>query len=270
MAGTSNNRREDSMKRILSLLGILVCLAAPLAGAQESAPETMFVSVTYVKVKPGMEQAFASAMASHLDWHRNVSMDTHYYTVSAIMTGPRTGQYAFSAGPMTGEQMDDADAFSEKDLADWATQGGMGYIESVETTIMRTIPGMGNPPPPEYEPKMAHVIEVDLALGRAEEFMGALRKIDEAEKELGIGADSYSAFTTVASGDSFTKRYVVNWVEGWGDDGGENPENQEKLVEALGGEEAMQELMEQITRAVRSNSVTTFRVLKQFSHWPPM
>ena len=47
------------MKRFLSLLGILVCLAVPSAGAQESAPEAMFVSVTYVKVRPEMEQAFA-------------------------------------------------------------------------------------------------------------------------------------------------------------------------------------------------------------------
>lgn len=229
----------------------------------------MFVSITYVKVKAGMEQAFASAMANHLEWHRNVSKDQHYYTVSQIMTGPRTGQYAFSAGPLTGAQMDAADAFSEKDLADWAAQGGMGYLDSVETMIMRTIPGMGNPPPPEYEPKMVHVIEVDLALARAEEFMAALGKIDEAEKQIGV-SDHYSAYTMVASGDSFTKRFIVNWVEGWGDDGGEDPEQQAKLAEALGGEEAMQELMEQITRAVRSNSVTTYRVLKQFSFWPPM
>jgi len=255
------------VKRILSLLGILVCLAAPLAGAQESPPETMFVSVTYVKVTPGMEQAFASAMSSHLDWHKNVSMDEHYYTVSSIMTGPRTGQYAFSAGPLTGEQMDAADAFSEKDLADWAAQGGIAYIESVETVIMRTLPGLGNPPPPDYEPKMVHLVEIDLALGRAQEFMEALRKMDEAEKQVGA-SDSYSAFTAVASGDSFTKRFIVNWVDGWGDDGGEDPEQQKKVAEALGGEEAMQALMEQITRAVRSNSVTTFRVLKQFSHWP--
>ena len=162
------------MKRILSLLGILVCLVAPAAGAQESPPEQLFVSVTYVKVKPGMEQAFASAMSNHLDWHQNVSMDSHYYTVSAIMTGPRTGQYAFSSPALTGEQMDAADAFSEKDLADWSAQGGMGYIESIETLVMRTIPGMGNPPPPGFEPKMVHVIEVNLALGRAEEFMAAL------------------------------------------------------------------------------------------------
>ena len=165
--------------------------------------------------------------------------------------------------------MDAADTFSEKDLADWAAQGGMGYLESVETMVMRTIPGMGNPPPSDYEPKMVHMVEVDLALSRAEEFMGALRKIDEAEKQIG-DSDRYSAYTTVASGDSFTKRFIVNWVDGWGDEEGEDPEMQAQLAEALGGEEAMQELIQQITRAVRANSITTFRVLKQFSHWPPM
>ena len=83
----------------------------------------------------------------HRDWHRDVSKDPHYYTVSQVITGARTGQYAFVLGPVTAEAMDAADAFRAKDFADIGSRGMFNYIDGVETVVLQVMPGLGNPAP---------------------------------------------------------------------------------------------------------------------------
>ena len=120
------------MRKIAVLL-LVVMLASTSSLAQEAEQaedeQTQFVLLHYVAVKPGMEQAFLAAIRDHLEWHRS-SGDDHYYNTAQIVTGPRTGQYVFSSGPMSGEMLDDYMGFMSSDIGDFAGRGGMMAVDS--------------------------------------------------------------------------------------------------------------------------------------------
>ena len=249
------------MRRGVAILALLVLLVAPAAVAQD---EQMFVSVTFVKIKPGMEAAFMAASADHRDWHAEMH-DTHYYNVSVAATGPRTGQVVFSAGPMTGEQMDDYDAFSVEDMADWTARGG-NTVESAETMVLLTIPGLGNPPPAGYQAGLVNVYEIKIDVSKEQQFNQALRKFDELQKQVG-DLPGYSGWVTVASGDSFGTYWYVNWLDGWAEVA-PNPERQQRLVEAAGGAEAFGMLVGELTSALASSGTATYRPIPDLAFMP--
>jgi len=254
------------MKRIAILVMFLMIFAATATIAQEAQETPMYVSLTYVSVKAGMNQAFMAAVADHLEWHKSTN-DTHYYNVSQVMSGPRTGQMAFAAGPMTGAQLDDYIAFGATDMADWSARGGFNYADGMETIILRTLPRFGNPPPPGEEFPMVHAFELDLRHGRIDAFMEALGKLDEAEKAAGP-SDDYSVWVAPASGGSLATRWVVTWSEGWASQSDPNPERQAKVMEAAGGEEAFQEIVGALMGAVASSNITTYMNLPDLSFRP--
>lgn len=254
------------MKRVTILLMFLMIFAATATIAQEAQETPMFVSLTYVTVKTGMNQAFMAAVAGHLEWHKSTN-DTHYYNVSQVASGPRTGQMVFAAGPMTGAQLDDYNAFGATDMADWSARGGFGYVDGVETIILRTLPQFGNPPPPGEQFPMVTAVELDLDHGGINAFMEALGKLDEAQKAAGP-SDEYSVWLSPASGGSFATRWVVTWSEGWASQGNQDPERQAKVMEAAGGEEAFQEIIAALMGAVVGSNITTYMNLPELSFRP--
>ncbi len=251
------------MRRMISgaVLLALVATATVTLAAQE---EPMYVSLTYVSVKPGMNQAFMAAAADHLAWRKSIN-DAHYYSVSRVQTGPRSGQIVFAAGPMPGAQMDDYNAFGEQSMADWAGRGAFGYVDSVETVVMQTMPQIGNPPPPGTMTPMVHVYELELDYGSIPSFMEALGEMDAVQKS--VGNDGYAAWTMPVSGTSFNKRWFINWVDGWADTAGD-PQREARVMEAAGGQDAYEALMGRLMGAVTGSSVTTYVSIPDLSHLP--
>lgn len=254
------------MKRVAILLMFLMVFAATATIAQEAQEPPMFVSLTYVTVKAGMNQAFMAAVAGHLEWHKSTN-DTHYYGVSQVATGPRTGQVVFAAGPLTGAQLDDYNAFGATDMADWSARGGFGYVDAVETIIMRTLPQFGNPPPAGEQFPMVTAFEFDLDHGKINAFMEALGKLDEAEKAAGP-SDEYGMWVAPASGGSLATRWFVAWSDGWASLSVPNPERQAKVMEAAGGEEAFQEIVGALMDTVVGSNSTTYMSLPELSFRP--
>lgn len=251
------------MKRIALLA---IALVATAAVAQEAAQEPMFVSLTYVAVKPDMTQAFMAAMADHTEWHKSIN-DTHYYGVSQVMSGPRTGQILIAAGPMTGAEMDAAAGFSEQDMGDIAQRGMFSYVDGVETIVVQTMPGLGNPPPAGVQTAMTHVYELTLDHAKINDFTQALNEMNELQNKVGA-EDDYNAWAMPVSGTGFNERWFVTWVDGWADTNGEDPERQGKVVEAAGGQEAFDALVGRLMGAVVESNVTTYMYMPQLSHRP--
>jgi len=252
------------MKRI-AIFALALILVTTVSVAQEAQEEAMYVNLTYVKIKAGMDEALMSALADHLEWHKSTN-DTHYYNVARVMTGARSGQLIWSAGPMTGAQMDEAGTF-EADYQDLVARGVMKFVDGTETVILRTMPNLGNPPPPGEAKPMVHITELTLRHGRIDEFSEALTKLDEAQKAAGP-SDDYSAWAAPVSGTSFAKRWAVNWVDGWADTDNVDPERQAKMMEAAGGEEAFQELVDAIMGSIAESTVATHMNLPHLSFRP--
>jgi len=242
-----------------------MCLATTTSIAQEMQEEMMFVSITYVSIAPGMNQAFEATVADHLEWHKSTN-DTHYYGVSQVTTGPRTGQMAFVAGPMTGAALDEYNAFQATDMADWASRGGFNYVDGVEAQVISILPGMGNPPPAGYEATMVNVYDLEIDFSKMQAFMEGLAKFEELNAQ--VGYDGYGVWTTVISGGSFTTRSFVAWVDGWADMADQDPEREAKMAEAAGGQEAYLELIATFTGAIKSTSVSTHVPLPHLSFRP--
>jgi hypothetical protein len=225
--------------RKISIFVLLVTLVTTTTPAQESQEDSgqgrMFVLMNYVTIKHGMEQAFMAAMADHLEWHKSTN-DTHYYSAGQVITGPRTGQFVWAAGPLTGAMLDDYRTFEETDVADWSNRGGMQYIDGIETQIYGAIPGLDNPPPPDHQAAMVNIYEIDIEFPEITSFMQSVEQLEALEAE--VGHDDYHMWTEVVSGDSLTKRHYVQWVEGWDDMPGVDPVREAELANAAGGEEA--------------------------------
>lgn len=255
--------------RKIAIFVVLVTLAATAATvtfAQETQDEErMFVLINYVTIKPGMEQAFMGAVADHLEWHKSTN-DTHYFNSARVITGPRTGQFVWSAGPMTGASLDDYSAFLETDMADWTGRGGMQYVDGVETHIYGTLPGLGNPPPPDHQAAMINLYEIDVEFIELNTFMQSVRQLDALEAR--VGHDDYYVWTEVVSGDSITKRHYVQWIDGWADMPGPDPAREAELAAAAGGEEAYAELLENLLRGVKTATVHTIQNLPHLSFLP--
>jgi len=253
------------MKKI-AILAVVLTLAVTAAMAQEAAQEPMFVSLTYVSVKPEMTQAFMAAMAAHTQWHKSIN-DTHYYGVSQVMSGPRTGQILVAAGPMTGAEMDAAAGFSDQDMGDIAQRGMFSYVDGIETIMVQTMPGLGNPPPAGVQKPMTHVYELSLDYAKIDEFTQALNQMNELQNKVG-GDDTYNAWAMPVSGTGFNERWFVNWVDGWADTNNEDPARQAKVIEAAGGQEAFDALVGRLMGAVVESNVTTYMNLPELSHRP--
>lgn len=252
--------------RKIAIFVLLVTLAATATIAQETQDEDrMFVLINYVTIKQGMEQAFMATVADHLEWHKSTN-DTHYFNSARVITGPRTGQFVWSAGPMTGASLDDYSAFLETDMADWTGRGGMQYVDGVETHIYGTLPGLGNPPPPDHQAAMINLYEIDVEFIELNTFMQSVRQLDALEAR--VGHDDYYVWTEVVSGDSITKRHYVQWIDGWADMPGPDPAREAELAAAAGGEEAYAELLENLLRGVKTATVHTIQNLPHLSFLP--
>ncbi|MCH7823186.1 MAG: hypothetical protein IH849_00155 [Acidobacteria bacterium] len=252
--------------RKIAVFVLLVTLAATATIAQETQDEDrMFVLINYVTIKQGMEQAFMATVADHLEWHKSTN-DTHYFNSARVITGPRTGQFVWSAGPMTGASLDDYSAFLETDMADWTGRGGMQYVDGVETHIYGTLPGLGNPPPPDHQAAMINLYEIDVEFIELNTFMQSVRQLDALEAR--VGHDDYYVWTEVVSGDSITKRHYVQWIDGWADMPGPDPVREAELAAAAGGEEAYAELLENLLRGVKTATVHTIQNLPHLSFLP--
>jgi len=258
------------MKKI-AIFVLFMTLAAAATSAQETQDEErMFVMVTYVTIKQGMEQAFMATVADHLEWHKSTN-DTHYFNSAQVITGPRTGQFVWSAGPMTGAMLDEYSVFLETDMEDWSGRGGMQYVDGTETHIYATLPGLGNPPPPGHQATMVNIFEIDVEFVELNTFMQAVTQLDALEAQIGYA--DYHVWTEVVSGDSFTKRHYVQWVDGWADMPeldmpGRDPARQAELATAAGGEEAYAELVENLSRGVKTATVHTIQNLPHLSFLP--
>ena len=251
--------------RKIAVLALVLTLAATSTIAQEAQDEeSMFVMINYVTIKPGMEQAFMGAVAGHLEWHKSTN-DDHYYNAGQVVTGPRTGQFVWSAGPMTGERLDDYSAFMETDMADWTGRGGMQTIDAVETHVYATIPGVGNPPPPDFQATMVNIYEFEIEFVELNAFHEALSAFKALEDQ--IGHDDYFAWTAVVSGDSLSKRHYVQWVDSWGDMM-PNPAREVEMAAAAGGDEAYAELIEEVVRGIESSTSHTLVNLPHLSFQP--
>jgi len=250
------------MKKV-AFLAMALILCSTLAVAQEAQEEPMYVSLTYLTIKSGMDQAFMAAAVDHLAWRKSIN-DTHYYSVSRVTSGPRSGQIMFAAGPMSGAMMDEYNAFGEQSMADWSARGAFGYVDSFENIVLQTMAGLGNPPPPGMRMPMVHVFELDIDYAQLNSFTEALNEMNELQQ--GVGEDGYSVWVMPVSGTSFNKRWAVNWVEGWADTAdNENPERQAKVMEAAGGQEAFQELVGRLMGAIVGSNVTTYMAMPQIS-----
>ena len=114
---------------------------------------------------------------------------------------------------------------------------------------------------------MVHVTELTLRHGRIDEFSEALAKLDEAQKAAGP-SDNYSAWVAPVSGTSFAKRWVVDWVDGWAGTDNVDPERQAKMMEAAGGEEAFQEIVDALMGSIAESNVVTHMNLPNLSFRP--
>lgn len=255
--------------RKISIFVLLVTLAATATIAQEpqESPDQgrMFVLINYVTIKHGMEQAFMAAMADHLEWHKSTN-DTHYYSAAQVVTGPRTGQFVWAAGPMTGAMLNDYSTFLETDTADWTSRGGMQYIDGVETHVYGMIPGLGNPPPADYQAAIVNIYEIDVEFVAINQFMQSVEQLEALEAQ--IGHDDYHMWMEVVSGDSLTKRHYVQWVNGWDDMVGPDPVREAELANAAGGEEAYSKLLENMLRNVKTATIYTIQNLPDLSFLP--
>jgi hypothetical protein len=250
------------MKKI-AFLAIALILVATTSIAQEAQEEPMYVSLTYLTLKPGMDEAFMAAAADHLAWRKSIN-DTHYYSVSRVTSGARSGQIMFAAGPMTGTRMDEYNAFGETSMADWGARGAFNYVERFENIVLQTMPGLGNPPPPGTMTPMVHVFELDIDYAQMMSFMEALNEMDELENS--IGPAGYNVWVMPVTGTAINKRWVVNWVEGWADTAeSQNPERQAKLLEAAGGADAFQALVTKLMGAIVDSNVTTYMSMPAIS-----
>ena len=253
------------MRRIAAITAILVFAVSANIGVAQQAEESMLVSLNYVTVKPGMNAAFLAALADHLEWHRSTN-DTHYYDTWQVVSGPRTGQYMWSVGPVTGDQLDDYDAFGPEDMGDWGSRGGMSLVERVETIVMATMPGFGNPPPADAElPPLVHVWEIELEAEAIGSFTEALGRMDEIQSA--VGDVDYVAWLMPISGIGFTQRWFVHWTDGWGD-AMPDPEREARVMEEAGGPEAMAELMGELAGAIDETGSTSYRLLPELSFRP--
>ncbi len=255
--------------RKIAIFVLLVTLAATAATAtiaQETQDEErMFVMVTYVTIKQGMEQAFMATVADHLEWHKSTN-DTHYFNSAQVITGPRTGQFVWSAGPMTGALLDDYTAFAETDMTDWTSRGGTQYVDGVETHVYATLPGLGNPPPAGHQATMVNIFEIDVEFVELNTFIQSITQLDALEAQIGYA--DYHVWTEVVSGDSMTKRHYVQWVDGWADMPGPDPAREAELAAAAGGEEAYAALSEDLLRGIKTATVHTIQNLPHLSFLP--
>lgn len=257
------------MRKSLALLALCLLIVAPAAMAQEEAmqeeamqQEPMFVSVTFVKVKSGMEADFMAAAAAHRDWHAETG-DTHYYGASEAVTGHATGHIAFSAGPMTAAQLNEYDDFRKEDLGDFAARGGMEAVAGVHTVVMQTMPHLGNPPPPGYMADLVHVWKIQVDPGKLGQFNQGLQKMDAIQSQ--VGDEGYVAWTEAVSGADLGTYYFVEWTDGWS---GPDMERQMAVMEAAGGEEAYGKLMQHLGDALHGASITSYRPLPDLSYYP--
>jgi hypothetical protein len=251
---------------IFLLLVTLASTATTATIAQETQDEErMFVLINYVTIRQGLEQAFMATVADHLEWHKSTN-DTHYFNAAQVITGPRTGQFVWSAGPMSGAMLDDYTAFMETDMADWTSRGGMQYVDGVETHIYGTLPGLGNPPPPGHQAAMVNIFEIDVEFGELDTFMQSVTSFDALEAQ--IGYTDYHVWTKVVSGDSITKRHYVQWVDGWADMPGTDPAREAEMAAAAGGEEAYAALTADFFRGVKTATVHTIQNLPHLSFLP--
>lgn len=250
------------MKKIAFVAMVLI-LCSTMAVAQEPQEEPMYVSLTYLTIKSGMDQAFMAAAAGHLEWRKSIN-DTHYYSMSRVTSGPRSGQIMFAAGPMSGAMMDEYNTFGEQSMADWSARGAFGYVDSFENIVLQIMPGLGNPPPPGTQMPMVHVFELDIDYAQMNSFTEALNEMNELQQS--VGQDGYNVWVMPVSGTSFNKRWSVNWVEGWADVAdNEDPEQLAKVMEAAGGEEAFQALVGKLMGAIVGSNVTTYVNMPQVS-----
>lgn len=240
---------------------VLLCLSFGLGTIL--AQEPMLVAVTYVTVKPGMEAAFVQVAQEHLQWHEDTG-DDHYYAASQVVTGPRTGQYVFSVGPMPASRLDDYDAFEATDMADIAQRGGMEMVESMERIVLQTISGLGNPPPPGHVAGLVHVWEIDVALDKTPQFLDALQKMSDAQTQ--VESDDHVAFAEIVSGGSLGTIMRIHWTSGWAT---RDVERERRVIEAAGGEEAYRSIMVALTGAANAISATSYRPLPELSFMLP-
>lgn len=175
-SGLSFQEREGRMKRLL-LLAVVSLVSALSVAAQTPGP---VAKIYYVKVKPGMEAQFEEAYKAHIEWHRSQN-DTWVWDAWQFESGTRFGQYAVVT---PGHSWADFDARGEMDAADNADAQKrlLPLMESLEVSYSRIVPEISQTPGGMEKVAVAEVVDFHIRPGKEFDFLGVIRKVNEAMK----------------------------------------------------------------------------------------
>ena len=245
-----------------TLLCVSVCvsvfvLVAPVVAQEEA--QTVG-QLFFVQPKGGEVLQWEAAYKKHVDWHRS-KKDTWSWPVWEIVSGERTGQYVIGTFGHPWKDLDRGE-FGAADRADAiANQGARG---TVAVELWRSLPELSRPP--EGEPALAVAYYSHLNQGMMDDYMRAVRKINDAISKANWGGGGYRS-VVVASGEDPT---VVRWSarSSWGDFGPAETPFMEMMEKAYGRQEVAS-IMDTITRSTHCRRSEVWASRPDLSYEPP-
>lgn len=161
--------------KLLAISGLTLVLALPVA-AQEK-PVTVLYS-NYVKAKDGMRREYEDAAKRHLEWHRK-NKDRWPIHVWEIISGERTGQYAYGIGHRQWHEFDTRGELEQADMADYYATADK-FIDFLKVSYYLYMPEMSRPAPPGSPQPLVEVMRYRVKMDGVAEFLAAARKMHEA------------------------------------------------------------------------------------------
>ncbi len=169
---------HDMKRAAMSLL--ILSLASPLA-AQENRVTVLYSN--YVKAKVGMRREYEDAAQRHLEWHRK-NKDPWPIHVWEIISGERTGQYAYGIGHRHWHDFDSRGSLEAADMADFYATAS-AFVESIKVTYYIHMPELSRPAPHGAPRPLVEVMRYRVKLDGVAGFLAAAGKIHEAIQKTG-------------------------------------------------------------------------------------
>jgi len=165
------------MNRRISFVVLGALLAGGLPALAQKTPD--IAQVSFWKVKPGADSAFAEGRKKHMEWHR-AQKDSFSWMTWEILNGDRAGQFITGSFDHFWKDFDGREAFDVIDGADVAKSTG-AYGDSISTGFWvrmadqsRAKPGATAPP------KYNQLTHYYVSPGQALQFEDALKEITAA------------------------------------------------------------------------------------------
>jgi hypothetical protein len=247
--------------RICLTVLIFILVSAGAAWAQQK-PVTVLYS-NYVKAKDGMRREYEDAAKRHLEWHRK-NKDPWPIHVWEIVSGERTGQYAYGIGHRQWHDFDTRGDLEQSDMADYYATADK-FIEYLKVSYYIHLPELSRPAPAGMAQTLVEVMRYRVKMEHIGNFLDATAKIKIATEK--SGAPVYFEVYQLFSGGKHPTYMFRYPRKNFADMEPPEPSIMAMLEKAYGREEA-QVVMNRLTGSVESVESELMAARPDMSYMP--